>query len=180
MPKQPNIQISSHHSRDQEVSDLHCLTFHPVACTRGPKNQKDIDNLTQFIMYLKIQHIFEKFKAEEAEITELHSDWSYPIRLSANENGCRMTGSIQVTKGSHSEITPLCVTGHVKNGISYFVIREDGAPACLVKNKCPFRLLYGQTLVNLTLSGKQFMDQIPIHKKTLLNLLSVFYMPFPT
>ena len=119
--------------------------------TLGKKHQ-DIDHNTDFIHYLSLQHT-PTVMTTDVEKTELQSDWSYPVRLSANENSSRMTGSIQVDKGGYCESTPLCITGHVKKGISYFVIREDAAPACLLKNKCPFRLMYGQTLMNLSLSG---------------------------
>lgn len=114
------------------------------------KNRKYIDHNTEFILYLRFQHISEETGAD-SEI--LKSDWSFPMRLTANENGCRMTGSVQVSKGGHSESKPLCITGHVRKSVTYFVIREDTAPACLIKNKCPFRLLFGQTLMNLTMSG---------------------------
>ena len=97
-----------------------------------------------------LQHNSEE---TDSESKDLKYDWSFPLRMTANENGCRMTGSVQVSKGDHSESKPLCITGHVKKSVTYFVIREDAAPACLIKNKCPFKLLFGQTLMNLSMSG---------------------------
>ena len=161
VPKQPACEISRHTSCHLNESDLHPFTFHPVLCVPGKKGQQDIDHNTDFVHYLSLQHAHIEREPEEnqidAEKPELQSDWSYPVRLSANENGSRMTGSIQVVKEGCSVCTPLCITGHVKNGISYFVIREDTAPACYLKNKCPFKLVYGQTLMNLSLSGMEVL-----------------------
>ena len=115
------------------------------------KNRKDIDHNTDFVLYLMFQHISEETGTDQKD---LKPDWSFPLRLTANENSCRMTGSVLVSKGNHSESKPLCITGHMKKSVTYFMIREDGAPACLIKNKCPFRLLFGQTLMNLSMSGR--------------------------
>lgn len=86
-------------------------------------------------------------------VQPLVSHWSFPLRLLANENGCRMTSSL-VVEDSSLKYEAICVSGTVKDGVTYFTIQIDTAPVCFIENQCPFPLYYGQTLMNLSLKSK--------------------------
>lgn len=89
---------------------------------------------------------------ERPDVVE-ECDWSFPIRLVANEAGCRMTTSLGVWKKKSLSHEAFCITGVEKSGVVYFTIQVDKSPVCYIDNQCNIPLHVGQTLMNLSLSG---------------------------
>ena len=159
--------MSTHKGCHGDKSDLHPLTLLPLMFTEDLKD--DIDSNKEFVFYIKIQH----FKTEQdvcdtssnkdiiSNKNQLKSDWSVPVRITANENGCKVSSCIDVMNTSgQQDIVPLCITGHEKQGVMYFVIDVDQAPTCHITNRCQFPLYFGQMLMNLSLSGEDFLPII--------------------
>lgn len=88
------------------------------------------------------------------------AEWACPLRVTATENGTRSTVTLPKPPDCQSDIhtIPLVVTGHLKDGVTYLVVQEDKAPACVVHNHCTFPLSFGQAVVNMSSTGKLFKD----------------------
>ncbi|KAH3830465.1 hypothetical protein DPMN_103709 [Dreissena polymorpha] len=63
----------------------------------------DIDSSTKFVNYLSIAHVQSIYSSQTLKHI-LHFDWSYPVRLSANESGVRMTLSLVVKKSNLNSV----------------------------------------------------------------------------
>jgi hypothetical protein len=171
MPIDSSFEISSHLGCHRDKSDLQPLTFLPLQYSCDIQQTTDIDQATDMFNYLALKNSGRTLenkgnndKSREAGNDNLSEvslsacnkdfDWTFPVRLVANENGCRMTTSVTVRKGNDVKQEALCITGLEKNGIIYFTIQIDTAPTCFIQNQCYFPLYYGQTLMDLSLSGK--------------------------
>ncbi|KAK3589215.1 hypothetical protein CHS0354_020076 [Potamilus streckersoni] len=141
--------LPCHLSCDKLTSDIQPLLSVPVIAPNLP----DLPVLTMettFTHYLSFRGTAPQ-GSEFKDSPEL--EWSYPVRLKTSEVGARMTMCVFVWEKEIKKCKPLCLSGHMKNDISYFVLRDDQAPFCLIKNNCSFPLVFGQTLMNLSLSG---------------------------
>ena len=130
--------------KDQE-SDLHPLLLWNISCDPDDDREpvSDDDNL---VFYMALKHV----------VSDAACDWSHPVRLLGNKDGVRMTISVPGTPDSE-EYKPLCITGHERGGISYFVIREDNSPVCLVQNMLDVPLYYGHQNKSITEAGALFL-----------------------
>ncbi|KAL3889914.1 hypothetical protein ACJMK2_002232 [Sinanodonta woodiana] len=141
--------LPSHQSCDKLTSDIQPLLSVPVIAS----NQADLPMSTMettFTHYLSFRGTTRQ-GSEFKDSPEL--EWSYPVRLTTSETGTRMTMSVLVWEKETRRCKPLCLSGYVRNDISYFVLRNDQAPFCLIRNNCSFPLVFGQALMNLSLSG---------------------------
>ena len=147
------------------------MTFQPLLVAADTEKQQEIDHSTQFINYLTLANVQKSKKdtgaklssnaAEDSlqvkksnkKLTQDSFDWSFPVRLAANETGARMTTSFVVEDGEKLKYEAICVSGCVKDGMTYFTLQVDTAPVCFIQNQCPFPLYFGQTLMNLTLKS---------------------------
>lgn len=88
-----------------------------------------------------------------AEGNTSKADWSIPVRLVANENPGRVTVSLPVVTESVMSL-PLCIVGQTKHGVSYFVIKEDKSPSCLLYNYTNVPIVYGYQNLSISRAGK--------------------------
>ena len=173
MPVDSNFEINSHLGCQRDRSDLQPLTFLPLQYSCDIQQTCDIDQDTDIVNYLTLKNSGRIVQNKENTspssntketggegFSEVSSpscsdfDWTFPVRLLASENGSRMTTSLTVGKNQDVKQEALCITGVEKNGIIYFTIQVDTAPSCFIQNQCYFPLYYGQTLMDLSISGK--------------------------
>lgn len=96
----------------------------------------------------------EPLAIEPLSPSKKNFDWTFPVRLVANESGCRMTTSLTVDSNNSVNQEALCITSQEKDGVTYITIQIDSAPSCLIKNHCNISLYYGQTLMDVATSGR--------------------------
>ncbi|XP_061177950.1 intermembrane lipid transfer protein VPS13B-like [Saccostrea echinata] len=132
-----------------------------------------------FSHYISIKTIQSNKSSDLPEThSESISDWSHPVRMIATEKGTKLTLAVPTTDGDlHTR--PVCVTGFFRQGIHYYVVREDESPSCLIYNKTTFPLCYGHQNLALLTAGIVVQEEtellsslptIPPHR-------NVFYTP---
>ena len=140
------VQIPSHRKCPSGESDLF-----PLLSWNPPADPESLQDKQKFIHYISVK----QSNQSENPTQELESDWSHPVRLSANESGSKVTLSMPVCNGEYTTV-PLCVTGHDRRGLTYFVIREDSSPFFLLYNHTSVPVVYGHQ--NTTSAGNLWID----------------------
>ncbi|KAK6186959.1 hypothetical protein SNE40_006214 [Patella caerulea] len=144
--------IPSQKSSVNADGNLHPLLFWSQYSTHDIQPQKN--NYTQYIHYISI-----KQDDHQSASAPTASQWSIPIRIAANKDGIRHTLAIPDLSLDEYTTQPFCLTAQTKNGVTYLVLMEDHSPVCFLRNNCPFPLIYGQTLMNITLSGMTVQEE---------------------
>lgn len=135
--------------------------FCPLSCwtLQLQTDQEDIElnEKTNFVHYIRLREISKEEPQHNSATNESH--WSFPLRLIANEVGTRVTTAVPVQLNAYATTQPLVLSGHVQDGLTYFVLDADKSPGCLISNCCPFPISYGQTLMNLTISDVTVLEE---------------------
>ena len=140
VPISEAVNIPSHLGCDGDKSDLHPLTFQPLLLDQKDDKSFEIDQSTEFLHYITIKgtdtniHSSCLVNGDNLAVKETRqSDWSYPVRLMANENGCRMSSAVTVCRDGRSQCVALCLVGQSYQGCVYFTVHVDQTPACYLQ-----------------------------------------------
>lgn len=101
---------------------------------------------SMFVHYLAIRETIDSSEMES-------SKWSLPLRLASNKDGARLCVSVPNCKPDEACTKPYCVTAKIHDGVTYLVMEKDRGPMCVINNNCSFPIIFGQALMNITLSG---------------------------
>ncbi|XP_048244061.1 vacuolar protein sorting-associated protein 13B-like isoform X2 [Haliotis rufescens] len=115
---------------------------------------------SRFVHYLAIRETIDSSEMES-------SKWSLPLRLASNKDGARLCVSVPNCKPDEACTKPYCVTAKIHDGVTYLVMEKDRGPVCVINNNCSFPIIFGQALMNITLSGTvvqeeaELLDDLP-------------------
>ncbi|XP_041362052.1 vacuolar protein sorting-associated protein 13B-like [Gigantopelta aegis] len=151
-------EIPSHKHISKMEENVKPLLFWKVVVPVAKQPQTEDEHSNTFVYHLCLKY---KNSTHDAPVdgTPEHLLWSLPLRLSANKEGIRSTLSVPDVSGGQVHGQPYCITSSNDNGVTYLVISKDMAPQCLLHNKCNFPVLFGQALMNISLSGTVVQEE---------------------
>lgn len=128
----------------------------PLPCWTGYSVDDTPNTDINFVNYVLIRQILTNQKKpiddQPKDRCNNSTDWSFPARLVANENTGRVTVSIPI-QSEHLVSLPLCIVGQTRHGVSYFVIKEDKSPSCLLYNYTTVPIVYGYQNLSISRAG---------------------------
>ncbi|CAC5371338.1 VPS13B [Mytilus coruscus] len=192
----PSIDLSlSHHSLQpcpQKFSvkcsddNMRCLQSKSTETTPLPSwagyTMEDTSNIDiSFVNYVMIKPQTTNQNTASAERSSTYDDWSFPVRLVANENPGRVTVSTPVQTETVMSL-PLCIVGQTRNGVSYFIVKEDNSPSCLLYNFTTVPIVYGYQNISISRAGYTTQEEAELTDilPTIPPNQHVFYTPSST
>ncbi|XP_052096921.1 intermembrane lipid transfer protein VPS13B-like isoform X1 [Mytilus californianus] len=143
---------------------------------------EDTENIhITFVNYVMIKPQTTNQNTASAERSSTYDDWSFPVRLVANENPGRVTVSIPVQTETVMSL-PLCIVGQTRNGVSYFIVKEDNSPSCLLYNFTTVPIVYGYQNISISRAGYTTQEEAELTDilPTIPPNQHVFYTPSST
>ena len=150
-----------------QMEDDHSNVFVYHLCLKYKKRARDVsEDVSEGVSEDVSEDVSEGVSEDVSEdVTPEHLLWSLPLRLSANKEGVRSTLAVPEVSGGQVRGQPFCVTSSTDNGVTYLVISKDLAPQCWLHNQCNFPVLFGQALMNISLSGEHVkLNSNKLHK----------------
>ncbi|XP_063419366.1 intermembrane lipid transfer protein VPS13B-like [Mytilus trossulus] len=143
---------------------------------------EDTSNIDiSFINYVMIRQQTTNQNTASADRSNANNDWSFPVRLVANEKPGRVTVSIPVLTETVMSL-PLCIVGQTRNGVSYFIVKEDNSPSCLLYNFTTVPIVYGYQNISISRAGYTTQEEAELTDilPTIPPNQHVFYTPSST